>query len=104
ITALSGINDMVTLAYGSQVLAPYENDFTLIGDSHLVMGPSEIYLVPPQEKDIVYTYMDNSPISAYSSENSSPTSVYWSNPNSPSLPLGSTNINDMQEETRFFAP
>jgi hypothetical protein len=103
-TTLTNIGDMVTYSTLSG------NDFTLLEDNSVFgMRPrynhNTLYLIPPQD-----TYIDDLSISTYSSENSSPVSDYshyWSNPSSPStssLPISSTNTNEMKDNNNFFAP
>ncbi|CAB4381720.1 unnamed protein product [Rhizophagus irregularis] len=81
---LTNIGDMVNVAYPTLT----GNDFTLLEDNSI---------------------FDLS-ISTYSSENSSPVSDYshyWSNPSSPStstLPISSTNTNELKVNNNFFAP
>ncbi|GBB96844.1 hypothetical protein RclHR1_02850015 [Rhizophagus clarus] len=82
ITGLTNIGGVVNVTYPTLV----RNDFTLLEDNSIF------------------------DISTYSSENSSPVSDYshyWSNPSSPStstLPISSTNTNELKDNNNFFAP
>ncbi|GBC41443.1 hypothetical protein GLOIN_2v1885390 [Rhizophagus irregularis DAOM 181602=DAOM 197198] len=84
-TTLTNIGDIVNVAYPTLT----GNDFTLLEDNSIFEDLS---------------------ISTYSSENSSPVSDYshyWSNPSSPStstLPISSTNTNELKVNNNFFAP
>ncbi|CAB4493553.1 unnamed protein product [Rhizophagus irregularis] len=108
-TALTNIGDMVNVTYPTLT----GNDFTLLEDNSIFgMRPrynqNTLYLIPPQDKN--FSYIDDLTISTYSSENSSPVSDYshyWSNPSSPStssLPISSTNTNELKVNNNFFAP